>query len=189
MRIAAETTKAHLSTFIFLSHAQQKAERCSVGRYLPQVDRERADDYVRGVGDQIEMVQYIRGRIGEDRDTVLDMGRVPDYHTRRWIPSALSKGKGKGQSEHTARMCVMEPASKRARMTDAQAQRSPSTVTNESGFTPLTPDADNGDYSPVSDAGQKNRTGSRAAANAHPAGTPSQKSRRSRQKPRQRICS
>jgi hypothetical protein len=39
------------------------------------------------------------------------------------MPSALSKGKGKGQSEHAARACTMEPASKRARMTDAQAQR------------------------------------------------------------------
>jgi hypothetical protein len=80
---------AHLSNFILLSHARLKAEQCSVGRYSPQEDRERVADYVWGVGDQIEMVQYTRGRIGMDRSTVLDMGRIPDYHTRRWTPSAL----------------------------------------------------------------------------------------------------
>jgi hypothetical protein len=47
------------------------------------------------VGDQIEMVQYIRGRIGEDRDTILDMTRRPDHHTRERMPSAFSKGKSK----------------------------------------------------------------------------------------------
>ena len=102
MSIAAETAMAHLSTFIFLSHARQKTERCSVGEQSPQVDRERADDHVRRTGDHIEMAQYIRSRIGEDRDTVLDMGRVPDYHTRKWVPSGLSIGKGKGQSGDAA---------------------------------------------------------------------------------------
>jgi hypothetical protein len=102
MSIAAETAMAHLSTSIFLSHARQKTERCSVGEQPPQVGRERADDYVRGIGDQIEVVQYIRSRIGEDRDTVLNMGRVPDYHTRKWVPSGLSIGKGKGQSGDAA---------------------------------------------------------------------------------------
>jgi hypothetical protein len=72
MSTAAETVMAHLSTFIFLSHARQKTERYSVGEQSPQADMKRVDDYVRGVGDQIEMVQYIRGRIGEDQDTVLD---------------------------------------------------------------------------------------------------------------------
>jgi hypothetical protein len=109
-----------------------------VGRYSPQVDRERAGDYVRGVRDQIEMVQYIRGRIGEDRGTVLVMGRIADYHTRRWIPSALSKGKGKGQSEHAARMCVLEPALKRARKSKTTPQRSPSTVIDKRSSSPLT---------------------------------------------------
>ena len=88
MSTATETIMAHLSTSIFLSHARQKAEQCSVGRDSP-ADRERADDYVRRVGDQIEMAQYIRGRIGEDRGTILDMGRIPDYHTRFPAPSAL----------------------------------------------------------------------------------------------------
>ena len=117
-----------------------------MGEKSPQADhpRERADDYVRGIGDQIEMVQYIRSRVGEDRDTVLNMGRVPDYDTRKWMPSGLSIGKGKGQSEDAASKCTMEPASKRARMTDAQAQCSPSTVTSGSGFAPLTPMSDRG---------------------------------------------
>ena len=38
------------------------------------------------------MTQYIRGRIGMDRSMVLDMGRIPGYHTRKWPPSALSQG-------------------------------------------------------------------------------------------------
>ena len=37
------------------------------------------------------MAQYIRGRIGEDRGTILDMGRIPGYHTRFPAPSALSQ--------------------------------------------------------------------------------------------------
>jgi hypothetical protein len=93
MSIAAETVMAHLSTCIFLSHARQKTERYSVGEQSPHADRKRADDYVRRIGDQIEMIQYIRSRIGEDRDTVLDMGRIPDYDARKWMPSGLSKGK------------------------------------------------------------------------------------------------
>jgi hypothetical protein len=64
MSTAAEAVMAHLSTFIFLRHARQKTERYSVGEQSPQADRKRVDDYVRRIGDQIEMVQYIRGRIG-----------------------------------------------------------------------------------------------------------------------------
>jgi hypothetical protein len=80
----------------------------------------------------------------------------------------------------------MEPASKRARVTDAQAQCSPSTVTSGSGFAPLTPMSDRGrsnagssEYSPVSDevTQSKNRKGSRAAANTHPSVTQSQNAR------------
>jgi hypothetical protein len=170
MSIATEAIMAHLSNFIFLSHARLKAEQCSVGRYSPQVDRGRADDYVRRAGDQIEVVQYIRGRIGEDRSTVLDMGRIPDYHTRRWMPSALSKGKEKDQSEHAARTCALEPALKlkRARKSKMTPQRSPSTVIDKKSFSPLTGSdrgysdtsedegagpsnaAESSDYSPVS---------------------------------------
>jgi hypothetical protein len=32
------------------------------------------------------MIQYVRSRIGEDRDTILDMGRIPDYATRFPLP-------------------------------------------------------------------------------------------------------
>ena len=45
---------------------------------LPKEIKE-ADDYVNRVSDQIEMLQYVRGRIGEDRSTVLDMGRIPGH--------------------------------------------------------------------------------------------------------------
>ena len=137
MSTAAETAMAHLPTFIFLSHARQKTERYPVGEQPPQADRKRVDDYVRRIGDQIEMVQYIRGRIGEDRDTVLDMGRIPDYHAREWLTSGLSKGKGKGRSEDAANGHAMEPAPKRARATNAPAQCSPSTMTTKGRFIPL----------------------------------------------------
>jgi hypothetical protein len=52
-----------------------------------RADKDQADDNVRRLDDQIRMIQYVRGRIGEDRDTILDMGRIPDYDTRFPMPS------------------------------------------------------------------------------------------------------
>jgi hypothetical protein len=102
-------TPVQLSNYVFMSHARQKKERYAVGQHSrPEV----ADDYFRRVRDQIEMVQYIRGRFGEDRDTVLDMTRKPDYLTRKWRPSALSKGKNKASDD--ANKCGNKPAPKRA---------------------------------------------------------------------------
>jgi hypothetical protein len=65
MSTAADTIMAHLSTCVFLSHAQLKAKQRSVGESSPPKLIKGVDDYVRGVRDQIEMIQYIRGRIGE----------------------------------------------------------------------------------------------------------------------------
>jgi hypothetical protein len=79
------------------------------------------------------MVQYIR-----DRDTVLDTGRISDYHTRERMPPGLSKGKSRALDD--ASKYVAEPASKRARTAEAQAQWSNSTVTSGGQFIPLTPD-------------------------------------------------
>ena len=123
---------SHLSNSILMNHTRLKAEQRSVGEHSPQEDREHAANKIRRLGDQIEMAQYIRGRIGMDRSTVLDMGRIPGYHTRRWPPSALSQGKENDQSEHAARTCVLEPALKRSR------KQSPSTVTGKEPFSPLT---------------------------------------------------
>ena len=92
MSTAAEMIMAHLSTCIFVGHARQKTERCSVGRNSQQADKDQADDNVRRLDDQIRMIQYVRGRIGEDRDTILDMGRIPDYDTRFPMPSAPLQG-------------------------------------------------------------------------------------------------
>jgi hypothetical protein len=86
--IAAETIMAHLSTCIFLSHARLKAKQCSVGGSSPSELIKDADDYVKRVRDQIEMLQYIRGRVGEDRSTVLDVGRVPGHATGVSTPVA-----------------------------------------------------------------------------------------------------
>jgi hypothetical protein len=75
MSIATDTTMAHLSTFIFLSHARLKAEQCSVGEDSPPADIESADDYVRRARDQIEMVhstsEVALERTGA-RGTILD---------------------------------------------------------------------------------------------------------------------
>jgi hypothetical protein len=90
------------------------------------------------MGDQIEMIQCIRGQIGGDRDAILAVQDRPDLGPAEGPPSALSRGKGR--SEDTAGTCDMEPASKRTRVTEAQAQCSHSTVTNEGRFIPLTPE-------------------------------------------------
>jgi hypothetical protein len=47
---AAETTMAHLSTCIFLSHARLKAKHRSVGESSPPESIKDADDHVRGKG-------------------------------------------------------------------------------------------------------------------------------------------
>ena len=86
------------------------------------------------------MIQCIRGRIGDDRDAVLAVQDRPSLGLAEGPPSALPRGKGR--SEDTAGTCDMEPTSKRARVTEAQAQCSHSTVTNEGRFIPLTPEND-----------------------------------------------
>ena len=135
--VATETIMSNLSNCIFLSHARQKKERYSVGRHSLPKDRGYANDYVLGVRDQIKMIQYIRSRIGEDRDTVLDMGREPDDHRRERKPPRLSEGKSRAPGDVSR--YGAEPAPKRARMTEARAQWSNSTATSESHFIPLTP--------------------------------------------------
>jgi hypothetical protein len=83
------------------------------------------------------MIQYTQGRIGEDRDTALDMGRIPDYDTREWMPSGLPKENERAPGD--ASVQAAEPAPKRARATEAQAPCSHSTVATEGRFIPLTP--------------------------------------------------
>jgi hypothetical protein len=98
MTIATEAIMSHLSNSIPMSHAKLKAEQRSVGRYSPPEMQECAANQIWMLGDQIEMAQYIRGRIGMDRSTVLDIvGRIPGYHARRWPPSALSQGQRNDQ--------------------------------------------------------------------------------------------
>jgi hypothetical protein len=144
MSIATDTIMAHLSTFIFLSHARLKAEQCSVGKDSPPADIESAGDYVRRVRDQIEMVQYIRGRIGEDRGTILDMGRIPDYHTRFPAPLALSQGQKSDldspeYSPVTEDDEPVEPALKRPKTEPAlERPESSSTVIGSKSFSPMT---------------------------------------------------
>jgi hypothetical protein len=77
-------------------------------------DITRAKDFFRRMGDQIEMTQCIRGRIGDDRDAILAVQDRPDRGPTEGPPSALSRGKGR--SEDAAGKCDMEPASKRARV-------------------------------------------------------------------------
>jgi hypothetical protein len=86
MSTAAGIIMAHLTTCIFVGHANRRTEQDSVGQNSPLADKVRADDNVRRLDDQIKMIQYVRGRIGEDRDTILDMGRIPDYAARFPLP-------------------------------------------------------------------------------------------------------
>ena len=94
-----------------------------------------ADDYVRRVRDQIEMIQYVRGRIGEDRGTILDMGRIPDYDTR--IPGAIGTAQGQKRdpdSPHyspvTRGRRAREPAPKRPPGVSARHSRQAMTTSD-----------------------------------------------------------
>ena len=87
--IAAETIMAHLSKCIVLSHARLKAEQRSVGESSLPKEIKEADDYVNRVSDQIEMLQYVRGRIGEDRDTVLDICARNPCHAGTRFPTPV----------------------------------------------------------------------------------------------------
>jgi hypothetical protein len=140
MSIAADTVMAHLSAFIFLSHARLKAKQCSVGEYSPPALIESANDYVRRARDQIEMAQYIRGRIGEDRSTILDMGRVPDYGTR--FPAPLARQKRVPDSPEYSPVTEDDEAAESAR----KRPKSSSTVTDRKSFSPLSDQ-----YSPVTE--------------------------------------
>jgi hypothetical protein len=58
-------------------------EALLAGRHNP------GQQLLQGMRDQIEMAQYIRGRIGEDRDTVLDMNHRPGLLTKEWPPGGI----------------------------------------------------------------------------------------------------
>jgi hypothetical protein len=169
--IATKMVMAHLSINIHMCHASQKKEQRAVGKQSMPADIARARGFSRRMEDQVEMIQYIRGRVGDDRDAKLLVQYEPNLGLAEKPSPALSRGKGR--SEDAANKCAVEPASKRARMTNAQAHCSPSTMTNESGFTPQTPEnerevsdtsgdegrgspsvIDSSEYSPVSDVKQ-----------------------------------
>jgi hypothetical protein len=86
--------------------------------------------------------------IGEDRDTVLDMGRIPDYHARarerrgchRDFPKERGRADPDPRAEDTASGHAMEPAPKRARAANAPAQCSPSPMATKGRFIPLAPE-------------------------------------------------
>jgi hypothetical protein len=101
--IATELTMAHLSIQIRMSHALQKQERWAVGKDSLRDDITRAKDLYKRTGDQIEMTQYIRGRVGDDRDAILAMHDRPDLLPKEWPPSALLKGRG--GSKYAASEC------------------------------------------------------------------------------------
>jgi hypothetical protein len=129
-RITAEMCMAHLSVHIRIGHALQEKERRSVGKQSPRNDIAKAKDVCicRFTEDRIEVMQYLRGRIGDDRDAILAMQCRPYPDLTERPPSALSRGKER--FEGVAGECAMEPAPKRTRTTETQAQHSPSTATN-----------------------------------------------------------
>jgi len=81
------------------------------------------------------MIQYTRGRIGEDRSTILDMGRVPDHGTGLKAPLAGQEG-APGLPEYSPVTSEDdEPALKRP--------KGDSTVIDGGSFSPMTgPDQD-----------------------------------------------
>ena len=154
---------AHLSTCIVLSHARLKAEQRSVGESsLPKEVRE-ADDYVNRVSDQIEMLQYVRGRIGEDRDTVLDIcARLYPGHPDARVPtpveaatsmqgpasgrdsppfSPLSEDDDPGRqaSKRSPEYSPVTDDDEHPELKRLKQHESDTTVTNSKSFTPLTP--------------------------------------------------
>jgi hypothetical protein len=63
--IAAEMIMVHLSINVRMCHASQKKGRWAVGKQSLPDDITRARGFSRGMEDQIEMIQCIRGRIVE----------------------------------------------------------------------------------------------------------------------------
>jgi hypothetical protein len=120
--IAAEMIKPHLSINIRMCHALQKKERWAVGKDSLPDDITRAEGLSRRPGDQIAMIRCVQGRIGEDRDAILDMHHRPDLLPEEGPPSALSKDKGRAVS--AAGECDSEPVPKRAKTSIAMQQRS-----------------------------------------------------------------
>jgi hypothetical protein len=117
------------------------------GSSLPKEIR-KADDYVNRVRDQIEMLQYVRGRIGEDRDTVLDMGRIPghgaggstpvrgqtsDPDSPPYSPISEDDGPGKPATKRWSPVEPGKPAPKRS------SEDSPVASGDDEGFSPVTP--------------------------------------------------
>jgi hypothetical protein len=97
MDIATDTTMAHLSTSIFLSHARLKAELCSVGKDSPPADREHARRRLRTMSGR----QGIRSRWPSTSEAALERtGARPltwaaylaITQTRFPAPSALPQG-------------------------------------------------------------------------------------------------
>jgi hypothetical protein len=149
MSIAAETMiMAHLSTCIVLSHARLKAEQRSVAESSLPKEIRKAGDYVNRARDQIEMLQYVRGRIGEDRDTVLDMGRThghgagvsapvqgetSDPDSPPYSPVSEDDEPGKPAPKRWSPVEPGKPAPKRS------SEDSPVASGDDEGFSPATP--------------------------------------------------
>jgi hypothetical protein len=112
-----EMIMAHLSIHIRVSHALQKKERWAVGKHSLRDDITRAKDLHKRTGDQIEMMQCIRGRVGDDRDATPAMHNRPDLGPKEWPPSALSKGKGRSEDAASKRLTPMTSC-RRLRKTD-----------------------------------------------------------------------
>ena len=91
--IATEMVMAHLSIHIRMGHALQKKERWAVGKHSLRDDIARAKDLCGFIGDQIEMMQYIRGRVGDDRDAILSMQDRPDLGPK---PEGINAFEGQG---------------------------------------------------------------------------------------------
>jgi hypothetical protein len=125
---------------------------------LPEEIR-KAGDYVNRVRDQIEMLQYVRGRIGEDRDTILDIcDRTPGHAGARAptpVPAAnppLDQTEPRLEVELTTADNVMAAGT-------ATSMQGPASGRDSPPFSPLSEGGEPGrsaskqssEYSPVTD--------------------------------------
>jgi hypothetical protein len=152
----------HLSTCIRMSHALQKKGYWAVEKLSLPSDILVADNFDKRMRDQIEMVQDIRGRIGEDRDAALDMNHRLDLREKEWPSRSSTKGKrGASIKSHTRRRWRVSANTCQGELGGAAAGSGPDALQGIFGhierrcgaFSPMT--ASSSEYSPATDAEQE----------------------------------
>jgi hypothetical protein len=76
-----------------MCHTARERRYWAVGKRSLPCDIDAANQFDRRIRDQIEMVQDIRSRVGNDRDIAPDMNWRPDLLERGWPSPAGTEGK------------------------------------------------------------------------------------------------